>query len=474
MTVALTFLGAAGTVTGSKYLLTAGSSRVLVDCGLFQGLKRLRERNWSRLAFDPRELDAVILTHAHLDHTGFLPVLARSGYRGPVYCTAATQALLGILLPDSARLQAEEAGYANRHRYSKHSPALPLYTEEDAAAVLQLVRPIEWFKTAQIAPGMTASVSPAGHVLGAGSVLIDAGGARILFSGDVGRPDDPLMRPPAAPPAADWSVIESTYGDRRHQAIDAEAELEAVLGPVLARGGVVVVPAFAVGRAQLLLHLLVRLKARRAIADVPVLLNSPMATNVRALFHQYRGDHRLTPAECDAMCDAARIVNTVEESKALNQRSGPMIILAGSGMATGGRVVHHLKAFAPDPNNLILLTGFQAAGTRGAALAAGTDSIKIHGQWVPVRAEVAQLKSTSSHADASQLVSWLKSGPEPKRIFVTHGEPSAADALRQQLRRDTGAEVTVPEHGETYEFESRATSASGTVDTAAGNAHVEP
>jgi metallo-beta-lactamase family protein len=244
---------------------------------------------------------------------------------------------------------------------------------------------------------------------------------------------------------------------------------------VLARGGVVVVPAFAVGRAQLLLHLLARLKARRAIADVPVLLNSPMATNVRALFHEFRDDHRLTPAECDAMCTAARIVNTVEESKALNERSGPMIILAGSGMATGGRVVHHLKAFAPDPKNLILLTGFQAAGTRGAALAAGTESIKIHGQWVPVRAEVAQLKSTSSHADASQLVGWLKSGAAvPDRIFVTHGEPSAADALRQQLRRETNAEVTVPEHGEAYEFEGRAESVSGPLGTAAGSAHVEP
>lgn len=453
MTLRLTFLGAAGTVTGSKYLLEIDSRRILVDCGLFQGLKRLRERNWQPPPVDPKMLDAVILTHAHVDHTGYLPVLVRNGFRGPVYATAATSALLSILLPDSARLQEEEAQFANRHRYSKHSPAQPLYTEQDAAAALALVRPVDWSQTVSLSAGITASFLYAGHLLGAASVLIETAAGRVLFSGDLGRADDRLMRAPVAPPQADWVLIESTYGDRRHATIDAEAELAAVLNPAIARGAVVVVPTFAVGRAQLLLHLLARLKECRTIANVPIILNSPMATNVRALFHEHMTDHRLTHEECDAMCSAAHIVTTVDESKRLNLRTGPMIVLAGSGMATGGRVVHHLKAFAPDPKNLILLTGFQAAGTRGAALVSGADSIKIHGEWIPVRAEIFQLKGTSSHADSAQLVDWVKSASGvPARIFVTHGEPSAADALRQYLRRELTTEVTVPEQGETFEL----------------------
>ena len=453
MTVRLTFLGAAGTVTGSKYLLEIDSIRVLVDCGLFQGLKRLRERNWQPPPVDPKTLDAVILTHAHVDHSGYLPILARAGFRGPVYSTVATGELLSILLPDSARLQEEEAHFANRHRFSKHSPALPLYTQEDAALALTLVRPVNWSKRVDISAGISASFLYAGHVLGAASVLIESPAGRILFSGDLGRSDDLLMRPPAAAAPADCVLIESTYGDRRHVSIDAESELAAALSPAIARGGVVVVPTFAVGRAQLLLHLIARLKARRAIPDIPVILNSPMATNVRALYHEHMSDHRLTEEECDAMCAAAHIVQTVDESKRLNRESGPMILLAGSGMATGGRVVHHLKAFASDPKNLVLFTGFQSAGTRGASLVSGAETVKIHGEWVPIRAQIVQLKSTSSHADSGQLVSWLKSAPRvPERVFVTHGEQSAADALRQSLRREITTNVIVPEQGETFEL----------------------
>ncbi len=272
----------------------------------------------------------------------------------------------------------------------------------------------------------------------------------MVFSGDVGRPDDPLLRAPAAPLAADWVVIESTYGDRRHAASDPEQELAAAINRATARRGVIVVPAFAVGRAQLLLHLIARLKARGAIEDVPVFLNSPMATDVTQLYHEHRSEHRLTEEECKVMCTAARFVNTVEESKRLNEREGPMIIVSASGMASGGRVVHHLKAFAPDARNMILLTGFQAAGTRGAALASGAEEIKIHGEWIPVRAEVVQLRSTSAHADREQLIAWLKSGPSvPERIFVTHGEPGASDTLRQYLQRELATRVMVPEHGET-------------------------
>lgn len=449
MTARITFLGAAGTVTGSKYLVDAGSGRVLVDCGLFQGLKRLRERNWQRPLVDLISVEAIVLTHAHLDHTGYLPVLAREGFRSPVYCTRATRDLLKILLPDSARIQEEEAEYANRRGFSKHRPARPLYTVEDAETALRLLRPVEWSAGVEPVKGITVHFSPAGHLLGAASVLLETANERILFSGDLGRPDDPMMRAPAARPEADAIVIESTYGNRRHAAVDAEAEAGEAIARALERRGVVVVPAFAVGRAQLLLHFIARLKARGAIADVPVFLNSPMATDVTRIYHEHRSDHRLTDEECKTMCTAARFVNTVEESKSLNQRQGPMIIVSASGMAAGGRVVHHLKAFAPDPNNMILFTGYQAAGTRGAAIVNGAEQIRIHGGWVPVRAEVVQLHGTSGHADCDQLVAWLRGGAaEPRRVFVTHGEPESADALRQHLRRELASEVTVPEHGE--------------------------
>ena len=449
----LTFLGAAGTVTGSKYLVSSGAQQLLVDCGLFQGLKRLRERNWQQLPFDGRSLAAVILTHAHIDHSGYLPVLARSGFGGPVYCTAATARLLALMLPDSARLQEEDARFANRHRYSKHSPALPLYTEADAAAALKLLRPIEWSTDVALLPGVTARLSPAGHILGAGCVLLGTSAGRLLFSGDLGRPDDPIMLPPAPPPAADWLVIESTYGDRLHPAIDAQSELAGILNRALARDAVVVIPAFAVGRAQSLLYLIASLKAQRRIPQVPVFLNSPMATDVTEIYREFSEQHRLSAQQCRDMCAAAKFVNSVEESKHLNTLHGPMIIVSASGMATGGRVLHHLKAFAPDARNLILFSGYQAAGTRGAAMVSGADAIKMHGEWIPVRAEVAQLQAASSHADRNGLLAWLRGAPRiPARVFVTHGEPSAADTLRQYLRREFDTEVLVPEQGEQVEL----------------------
>ena len=445
----LTFLGAAGAVTGSKYLLELAGRRVLIDCGLFQGLKRLRERNWLPLAFEAHSLDAVLLTHAHIDHSGYLPVLVRSGYQGPVYCTDGTRRLLSLLLPDAARLQEEEAEYANRHHFSKHSPALALYTEADARAALERLHAVALPSTIAACGNVHAGFSRAGHLLGAASILLEGGGKSVLFSGDLGRAHDPLMRAPAPPPAADWVVIESTYGDRLHSPVDAETELAAPLNRALARGGVVIVPTFAIGRAQLLLHLIGRLKARGAIPDVPVYLNSPMAEDATPLYRDYPGEHRLSAQELDAMSGTAHFVNSVEESKALNTRSEPMIILSASGMATGGRVLHHLKAFAPEARNLILFTGYQAAGTRGAAMLSGTESIKIHGEWIPVRAEVAQLHGTSSHADYKELIAWLAGLPRPpRRVFVTHGEPAAADALRQHLGREFGVEVTVPEQGE--------------------------
>lgn len=452
----VTFLGAAGAVTGSKYLLELGSGRVLVDCGLFQGVKRLRERNWQPLPFDPRSLDAVLLTHAHIDHSGYLPVLAREGYRGPVYCTEASRRLLSLVLPDAARLQEEEAEFANRHGFSKHSPARPLYTEADAHAALALLHPVPLHADVAVCAGARASYSRAGHLLGAASIRIEANGESILFSGDLGRMHDPLMRAPDPPAAADWVVIESTYGDRLHSNVDAESELAAPLDRALARGGVVIVPTFAIGRAQLLLHLIARLHGRGAIPDVPVYLNSPMAEDATPLYQEYPDQHRLSTAELAAMSRVAHFVNSVEESKALNTRSGPMIILSASGMASGGRVLHHLKAFAPDARTLILFTGYQAAGTRGAALLGGADAIKIHGEWVTVRAEVMQLHGTSSHGDYRELVAWLAGSPRPpRRVFVTHGEPAAADALRHHLRRALDIDVTVPEQGEAFSSDVR-------------------
>ena len=449
----LTFLGGTGTVTGSKYLLRAAGRSILVDCGLFQGLKQLRLRNWSALPLEPADVRAVVLTHAHLDHSGYLPLFVKNGFAGPVHGSSGTAELCAILLPDSGHLQEEEARYANKRGFSKHRPALPLYTEEEARACLRQSVPQRFAQPVSAGGSFQLVLQPAGHMLGASVALLEADGLRIVFSGDLGRMNDPIMRPPAPVAEADYLVLESTYGNRRHDAADPEETLAGHLGRALRRGGVVVVPAFAVGRAQALLHFIGRLKARGAIPDVPVFLNSPMAVNATRLYHEHMAEHRLTREECEAMCNAAQIVNSADESRALNERSGPMIIVSASGMATGGRVVHHLKAFAPDPRNMILLPGFQAAGTRGAALAAGADAIKIHGSYVPVRAEVVKMDNLSAHADYEEILAWLRNFRRPpRRVFVTHGEPAAADELRRRIEEAFGWAVGVPEYGEKAEL----------------------
>lgn len=447
----LTFLGGTGTVTGSKYLFRDAGTTVLVDCGLFQGLKSLRLRNWEPLAVPPDSIDAVVLTHAHIDHSGYLPLLVKNGFRGHVHCTHATFDLCKLLLPDSGHLQEEQARYANGHRFSKHKPALPLYTAADAERALKHFTAIEYDKPRQLEGGIRIRFLPAGHILGAASVLVETGGEtggrRIVFSGDLGRPADPVMRPPATPPETDYLVVESTYGNRRHADRDPEQELAAHLARAIERKGVVVIPAFAVGRAQTMLHLLARIKARGALEGVPVYLNSPMAIDATRIFHHYRAEHRLTEDECRAACGLAKMVNTPEESQALNLRSGPMIIVSASGMATGGRVLHHLKAFAPDPRNMILFTGFQAAGTRGAALVGGAVAVKIHGEYVPVGAEVVNLDSLSAHADYTEILAWLRGFPRrPDKTFITHGEPAAADELRRRITESLGWPCSVPEY----------------------------
>jgi metallo-beta-lactamase family protein len=442
----LSFLGGAGTVTGSRYLLEHDKRRILVDCGLYQGYKQLRLKNWAPPPFDPRSIDAVVLTHAHIDHSGYLPLLVKLGFRGRIHATAATEKLCRILLPDSGFLQEEQARFANKHGFSKHSPALPLYTEEDAERCLDFFSAHDFGEPCDIA-GAQVRFSRAGHLLGAASVRIQHGQTSVLFSGDLGRSNDPLMKAPEPPPQADYVVIESTYGDRVHPPADPMTELGVAVRTVHARGGVMVVPTFAVGRAQLLLLLLTRLKARGSIPDVPVYLDSPMAIDATPLFHEFRREHRLSAEECAATCRAARLVHTAEQSKALGERTGPAIILAASGMATGGRVVHHLKRFARDPRNMVLLAGFQAGGTRGAALAAGARELRIHGETVPVNAQVAQLSATSAHADAGELIAWLRSSPRaPRTTFVTHGEPPASDALRRRIESELRWSAAVPEY----------------------------
>jgi metallo-beta-lactamase family protein len=441
------FLGATGTVTGSKYLVTAGSKKVLVDCGLFQGFKQLRLRNWAPLPIAPAEIDTVILTHAHLDHSGYLPLLVRDGFKGKVLCSAATGDLCRILLPDSGHLQEEEAEFANRHGFSKHRPALALYTEAEALASLSQLSSIDFGSNIDLGGGLTLSLSPAGHLLGAASVRLNHKGIALLFSGDLGRPHDLIMVPPAPPGKADYLVVESTYGDRRHDPSDPLQMLEQVLNRTFKRGGVVVIPSFAVGRAQTVMYLIHLLKRDGRIPDVPVFLNSPMAINATRLYQTHIGEHRLSAADCDAMCAAAKIVNSPEESKQLNQRHGPMVLIAGSGMATGGRVVHHLKSFAPEARNTVLFVGYQAGGTRGAAMLAGAEAIKIHGEYVPVKAEVAIIDNLSGHADYAESLDWLRSAEAPpQQTFVTHGEPESADAMRRHIVETLGWQARVPEH----------------------------
>jgi metallo-beta-lactamase family protein len=441
----LTFLGAAETVTGSKYLLECAGKRVLVDCGLFQGYKALRLRNWAPLPVDAAGIDAVVLTHAHIDHSGWLPLLVRSGFRGPVFSSEGTLDLCRIMLPDSGWLQEEEAQYANRHKLSKHDPALPLYTREDAVRCLASFRALPTNEPREILPGIRLELARSGHMVGSTFVRVEGDGRSILFSGDIGRPDDLVLKAPEAMGGADYLVVESTYGDRDHAPAEPFRHLADAVNRTVRKGGVVVIPAFAVGRAQSLLYCLHRLKREGRIPDVPVYLNSPMAASAMGVYWKHRGDLRLDDAECDAVRNAAHVVESPGESERLNSRREPMIIVAASGMATGGRVVHHLKAFAPNARNTIVLAGYQAGGTRGASLAAGAATVRIHGQDIPVRAEVVQLDDLSAHADGTEIVQWLRGfAKAPVRTFITHGEPAAADAMRLRIERSLHWPCEVP------------------------------
>ena len=450
----LTFLGGTGTVTGSKYLVEHDDANVLVDCGLFQGYKQLRLRNWAPLPIAAPALNAIVLTHAHLDHSGYLPLLVKQGYRGPIYCTEATFELCRILLPDSGHLQEEDAAYANRRGYSKHRPALPLYTQEDAERALRYFKPVAYDTEFGPSGGIRVRLTPSGHILGSALVGVTAGDRTVFFSGDLGRPHDLIMRPPASVDRADYVVVESTYGDRLHDPADPRVKLGNVISRTVASGGLVIIPSFAVGRAQALLYYIHLLKTAGTIpAILPVYLNSPMAADVTDIYHRHRAEHRLTDAECEAMCRAATIVNSPDESRALNAKQFPMVIIAASGMATGGRVLHHLKAFAPDPRNTILFSGYQAGGTRGASIVNGASEVKIHGAYVPIRAEVSVLDNLSAHADYAETLAWLGAfAAKPRQTFVTHGDPAAADALRRRIGETLGWEARVPEYLESVQL----------------------
>ena len=452
MTVSITFLGGTGTVTGSKYLVRHNGHCLLLDCGLFQGYKQLRLRNRDPLPVLPNHIGAVLLTHAHLDHSGYLPLLAKEGFHGKVWATPATRDLVQILLPDSGHIQEEDANFANRKGFSKHAPALPLYTEDDAMRCLKLLHTVPMGQAFEPLRGWTARFTGAGHILGAASLLLEVGGRRILFSGDLGRPDDLLMKPPEHAPAADVVVCESTYGDREHPEEDVLAELAPALQRVAARGGTAVVPVFAVGRAQALLHAISQLKARGDLPhSLPIFLDSPMAVNTTGLFSRHLGEHRLSAAQCRDMEHVAKMVTSVEQSKAIAHQHGPKVILSASGMATGGRVLHHLALHLGNHRNMVLLTGYQSPGTRGATMSNGSPSVRIHGQDIAIRAEVVQLASASAHADSSQLMDWLRTMPKPpRRVFVTHGDMPASDALRHRIETELRWQALVPEHGSTW------------------------
>ncbi len=458
----LRFLGAAGTVTGSKFLIQTAGARLFVDCGLFQGDREWRRRNWADLPVDPASIDGVVLTHAHLDHSGYLPLLTRQGFAGPVLCTPATARLAAVVLRDAAHLQEEDARYANEAGFSKHSPALPLFDTSDAEKAISLFRPLAHDTPGTLPGGVGVRLRRAGHILGSAFVELDLDGVRATFSGDLGRDAHPLLLPPATPAPADVVVVESTYGDREHEA-DGDAPLADVIRRTAHRGGVCLLPAFAVDRTPVLLMALARLKQAAAIPDLPVYVDSPMALRALEIYRRAVIDHdpQVRPEiGTDGHLfepSGLHLMPTREESERLNRPAGPCIVISASGMATGGRVLHHLAGQLPSSRNSVVLTGFQVPGTRGRSLADGARQLKIHGRYVPVRAEVRSIRTFSAHADASQLLGWLASMPAPDTAYVVHGEPRASRALAARLDAELGWNAVVPEYLEKVRLHRRNT-----------------
>lgn len=443
----LTFLGATNTVTGSKFLLSIGEKKILIDCGLFQGLKELRQRNWTKFPVEPYLIDSVILTHAHIDHSGYLPMLVKNGFTGKIYCSHATKDLCSVLLPDSGYLQEEEAKFANKHGYSKHKPAVPLYTRAEAEKTLLQFRALDFRKNYKFGEETHVSLIPAGHILGATFIQVKHYGTTVLFSGDLGRPNDPIMHPPAIIQAADYLVLESTYGNRLHKKVNPLDEICDIINRTATRGGTVIIPAFAVGRAQHLLYFMYQLKLKKRIPDLPIYLDSPMAKSATDIFKKYNDLHRLDANLSEKVSDVAKCITTKEESQALGLDTAPKIIISASGMLEGGRVLHHVKIFAPDAKNTVVFAGYQAAGTRGADMINGKESIKIFGEDTPIRAEVKVLSNMSAHADYDEILDWLKHfNHHPRKVFITHGEPDAALALKEKIEEQLNWPCVIPDY----------------------------
>ena len=463
----LSFWGAAGSVTGSKYLIKTAAARVLVDCGMFQGLKELRERNWQALPFDPSSVNAVLITHAHIDHTGYLPRLVAQGFRGPVYCSRGTADLLKILLPDAARLQEEDADYRNRHGLTKHKPALPLYTERDADEALKLVRPIaNTGEPIEVAKDIHAEFRIAGHILGSSLVLVNIDGAgddhkgrRLLFSGDLGHYNQPIIPDPVAPSACDYLVVESTYGDRLHDREDPKDALTRIIIDAAARNSAVLIPAFAVGRTQEIIYLIRELEEEKKIPILPVAVDSPMAAATTVVYASHKEEQDaeyasvLTRQRYPLRTHSMITASSREDSKRLNDAQGARVIVSASGMMTGGRVLHHALRILPDSNATIVFVGYQAAGTTGRRIQDGEREVKVLGHWVPVRCRLERIGGFSAHADWKEILHWLEGlAAPPRRTFLTHGEAGPAEAMANHIRERFGWTVEVPQYGETFEL----------------------
>lgn len=443
----LHFLGATQTVTGSKYVVEYNRKRIMIDCGLFQGLKELRLRNWAPFPVDPKTIDAIILTHAHIDHSGYIPLLIKQGFRGKIYCSSATYDLCTILLPDSGHIHEEDARRANEYGYSKHHPALPLYTVEEAKTSLKQFKPVAFGTPIYLDDAIHFTLSRSGHILGSSFISLTLDKKTIVFSGDLGRFNDPIMNDPATLHQADYILIESTYGDRLHDKTDPAAQMQAVIEKTIRQSGTIVIPSFAVGRAQILLYHLAQLKKSGKLPHVPIFLDSPMAISVTDLFCRYTNEHKLSKRDCADIFSLATYTRSVEESKSIEKQMVPSIIISASGMATGGRVLHHLKHYMVDPKNTILLSGYQAVGTRGDRIFRKEDAIKIHGQMYPLRASVESITGLSAHGDYEDILTWLsKFKQAPKKIFITHGEEHAAASLKIKIEEQLQWQVTIPHY----------------------------